>query len=360
MEFTKRDTKILKGIAICLMLCHHLFTFPDMLVGVSFVSLPFIEGMSVATRAGEFGKICVALFTLLGGYGAYVSAARSDKSDAELTGRHLVSLYTTFWKVFIIAVPVSLLLGQPHGSPFLEDLIYSFLGLRFTYCSEWWFITPFALITILSPLIRHFADRRHGSFLSSLLWLACFSAFIYYLLPAIMRTSLLFDFSQTFFWIESYTIMTLVPAYAMGCLLAKYDLLSRFKALCMSARKAPLLFGALAVLAVLFYMHIYTWQLYDFINSALFICCVLVLLSTRPGHYIAPLFEKLGEESTSMWLTHTLLCYHWCQKLVYAPRFAPLIFVWLVVLSYALARLIRLFYSLLSRAYAKLGARRAA
>lgn len=360
MEFTKRDTKILKGFAICLMLCHHLFTFPEKLVGVGFVSLPFIEGMSFAARAGEFGKICVALFTLLGGYGAYVSAARSEKSDAQLISRHLVSLYSTFWKVFIIAVPISLLLGQPHGSPFLEDLIYSFLGLRFTYCDEWWFITPFAFLTILSPLIRRFADRRGGSFISSLLWLACLSAVIYYLLPAIMRTPLLYDFSQTFFWIESYTVMTLVPAYAMGCLLARYDLLGRFKALCMGARKAPLILGALAILAVLFYIHIYTWQLYDFINAALFICCVLVLLSTRLGRAVAPLFEKLGEESTFMWLTHTLLCYHWCPRLVYAPKFAPLIFVWLVILSYSFARLIRLFYSLLSLTYAKLTARRAA
>lgn len=353
MEFTRRDTKILKGIAICMMLCHHLFTFPDKLVGVSFVSLPFIEGMSFAARAGEFGKICVAIFTLLGGYGAYISAANSQKTDAELTGRHLVRLYTAFWQVFIIAVPVSLLLGKPHGSPFLEDLIYSFLGLRFSYCSEWWFITPFAAVTILFPLVRRFVDRRNGFFTSSLLWLACFSAFLYYLLPSIMRATL-FEFSQTFFWIESYTTMTLLPAYAMGCLLAKYDLLSRFKALCLRARRVFSLPGALAVLAVLFYMHIYTWQLYDFVNSALFICCALVLLSTRLGHLIAPLFEKLGEESTTMWLTHTLLCYHWLQPLVYAPKYAPLIFVWLVALCYGFAKLIRLFYKLLGRVYGKL------
>ena len=29
MEFTKQDTKTIKGIAILLMLCHHLFAFPE-------------------------------------------------------------------------------------------------------------------------------------------------------------------------------------------------------------------------------------------------------------------------------------------------------------------------------------------
>ena len=50
-----------------------------------------------------------------------------------------------------------------------------------------------------------------------------------------------------------------------------------------------------------------------------------------------------------MWLIHALLCYHWCQKLIYAPKYAPLIFLWLLALSYAAARLVRLLYSIPAR-----------
>ena len=347
MEFTKRDTKILKGIAICLMLCHHLFTFPERLDGVGFVSAPFINGMSFAMCMGQFGKLCVALFTLLGGYGAYLSCTRTG-GEERFTARHLRSLYGAYWRVFVLAVPISLLLRQAHGSPFMEDLIYCFLGLRFTYCNEWWFITPFALLTVGFPLVRRFADRKNVSPEGSFLWLIGGNAVIYYVLPRVMELPLLSAFAGTVFWTELYTTLTLLPAYAMGVLIAKYGLLSAAKALC-ARRRGLCCAAAVVVLAALIYIHPFNWLAYDFINAAVFIPCALALLSTRLGAFIAPVLERLGEESTSMWLIHALLCYHWCQKLIYAPKYAPLIFLWLLALSYAAARLVRLLYSIPAR-----------
>lgn len=349
MEFTKQDTKIMKGIAILLMLCHHLFAFPDRLNGASYVSMPFINGTNAAMFIANFGKICVALFTLLGGYGTYLSITHT-KNRSELVGRHLSQLYISYWKVFVIAVPVSLLLGLPHASPFFADLIYSFLGLHFTYCNEWWFVTPFAVLTVCSPLIVRFADRRNASLQSSLLWLVCANAVIYYIIPPLMRTPLLLEFSETLFWTEVYTAVTLLPAYAFGMVLAKHGTFSAAKEYCHARRtlSAP---AALIVLGGLLYIHSFNWLAYDFINAAVFVVCMLALVQTRIGAFMTPLLVKFGEESTCMWLVHTLLCYKWCQKLVYAPKYAPLIFLWLVALSYGLAKLIRLFYSMLGKAY---------
>ena len=134
----------------------------------------------------------------------------------------------------------------------------------------------------------------------------------------------------------------------MGVLMAKYDLLSAAKALC-ARRRGLCCAAAVVVLAALIYIHPFNWLAYDFINAAVFIPCALALLSTRLGAFIAPVLERLGEESTSMWLIHALLCYHWCQKLIYAPKYAPLIFLWLLALSYAAARLVRLLYSIPAR-----------
>lgn len=344
MEFTKQDTKVFKGIAICFMICHHLFTFPERLNGVSFISLPFpvYSGMTFASFIALFGKLCVALFTLLAGYGAYHTLSRSENKSSA-TARHVISLYKAFWKVFILAVPISLLLGTERGNPFLEDLIYSFLGLRFTYCNEWWFITPFAILTIFSPVFYRFVERKNSSLLTSFLWIVCVNAVIYYIIPETMRTALLEEFSQGVFWEEVYVTFTLLPAYAIGMVLAKYDVFSAVKKKCLENIRAYVL-PAIIVIGGLFFIHPVNWLAYDFINAAVFIICTIVLLCTKPGRFICPLFEKLGEESTSMWLIHTLLCYHWCQRLVFAPKYAPLIFIWLVILSYIGAKLVRLFY----------------
>lgn len=349
MKFDRRDTKIMKGVAICLMICHHLFTFPERLDGVSFISVPFINGMSFAAGAGQFGKLCVALFTMLGGYGAYLSLSRPDADETALTKRHLLSLYSSYWKVFILAVPISLVLGEDGGIPFLENLIYSFLGLRFAYCNEWWFITPFAILTVSSPLVKRFADRKAGDFASSFLLVLLFNAFLYYVLPRLMEAKSLAVFAETFFYTELYTALTLLPAYAMGVLLAKYGVLSAAKALCSGWRRGALTAVSLIVLGALFYIHPFNWLAYDYINAAVFTLCVVALLSSRLGRIAAPVFEKLGEESTYMWLIHTMLCYHWCQKLIYLPKYAPLIFIWLTVLSYAAAKLVRFLYATFGR-----------
>ncbi len=350
MNFTKEDTKELKGITICLMLCHHLFTFPDRLSGVSFISLPFLGGMTFAAGLGQFGKICVAMFALLSGYGLYLSSKKCG-SLSKLISKHVVRLFSNFWKVFVFAVPISLLLGTAKPQNFVSDLIYCFLGLRFSYCSEWWFITPFAFLIFSLPVILRIVDRKNAFFPADVLWLVVFSAVLYYVLPEIMNLPLLAPLGESTLWDFIFAALSLFPAFAMGCLMAKYGILDRVKSSMLG--KGKWITASLAVLAGLLYIHPYNWMAYDFINAALFSVCAVILLYTRSGRLFGRIFAALGEESTFMWLTHTLFCYHWCQKLVFAPRFALLIFLWLTLLSFAAAKLLRFIFSLPGKLFKK-------
>ena len=71
--FGKIETNISKGVAILLMLWHHLFLFPDRLIGVSFISIAPTWVITSEARIADFGKICVAVFLCLPGYGFYES-----------------------------------------------------------------------------------------------------------------------------------------------------------------------------------------------------------------------------------------------------------------------------------------------
>ena len=75
MEFTKRDTKFIKGVAICLMLYHHLFAFPERVTEGVFISLWSFNDTNLSVCLGAFGRICVPLFTLMSGYGCYLSSS---------------------------------------------------------------------------------------------------------------------------------------------------------------------------------------------------------------------------------------------------------------------------------------------
>ena len=79
-QFTKDDTTLMKGLAILLMLAHHLWGFGDRLVS----ELPMISvtarGMEFAGLIGGYGKICVSMFMFLGGFGTYLWYTR-EKAD---------------------------------------------------------------------------------------------------------------------------------------------------------------------------------------------------------------------------------------------------------------------------------------
>lgn len=354
MEFTRRDTKIMKGIAICLMICHHTFTFADRLHGVSYVSLFSLFGYQFATFFGHFSRVCLYIFTLLGGYGTYISARKSEDLGA-MTGRHLVSLYTTYWKVFVICIPLFFLAGLGPAEHPLADVVYSFLGMRFSFCQEWWFVVPYALLTITFPLLRRIIDRRTASPFMDFALILLFNAFLYYILPDIMALSVFVPLSESMLWDLSYATLKVLPSYLVGCVMAKYDLLSAVKR--NFAGKPLWLLAALVIFGATVYIHTYNWTEYDFINGALVVVCALVWLETKPGRLVGTVLEKLGEESTYMWLLHTVFAYHLCQKLVFAPKYSILIFLWLVILCYAASKLIRLFYKLLGRAWTRLTAR---
>ena len=74
-QFSKEDTLCVKALAVMLMMIHHLFGFPEKLQeGVSFMSLSTLSsGHTVMSLAGNFGKLCIALFMILSGYGMYCS-----------------------------------------------------------------------------------------------------------------------------------------------------------------------------------------------------------------------------------------------------------------------------------------------
>ena len=110
-QFTKDDTTLMKGLAILLMLAHHLWGFGDRLVS----ELPMVSvtarGMEFTGLIGGYGKICVSMFMFLGGFGTYLWYTR-EKADWFSKIR---KLYLSYWKVFFVFVPIGFLLTIIRG-----------------------------------------------------------------------------------------------------------------------------------------------------------------------------------------------------------------------------------------------------
>ena len=91
----------MKGIAICAMLLHHLYASPI---------TESIESYGGFLRwIGIVGKVCVSIFLFCSGYGMSVQYRKVESwSDSTVfLRRRLIKLYTNFWVVYAIFVPIT-------------------------------------------------------------------------------------------------------------------------------------------------------------------------------------------------------------------------------------------------------------
>ena len=91
VQFSKKDTAAIKGIAILIMMLHHCFLSRSSFEGFSISFYPFSEAFII--QAAEVGKCCVGIFTFLSAYGMTKSFLSAD-SRLDFTGTTAVKLTT--------------------------------------------------------------------------------------------------------------------------------------------------------------------------------------------------------------------------------------------------------------------------
>lgn len=361
-EFTRDDTKLIKGIAILLMLAHHLWAFPDRLI----TALPLTSitpyGTAIAAMIGGFGKICVSLFMFWGGVGTYLSYEQNRLNWV----KKIRGLYVSYWKVFFIFIPLGYLFFRGQAdycrdtsmchifdgfsrSAFLANLT----GFSSSYNGEWWFFGCYLVTLAAFPLIVKIIS---GNTAGVNLWIVCiFEILITYVFPALR--------SETYFpalgssWLYNTLICQSAPwaaCFWCGCVFAREHLLERLQ---QDLDQAGLLnpAAALAALAGIFLLRTYV------VGAELDI--VYVPFFSIYGIYLVNQIEflrkcllKLGKQSTNMWLIHSFLIYYYyeCARIILSIRNAVLVMIVFVIVTYLLACLVDKFYSALLRQGTKL------
>lgn len=348
MTFSKEDTKAVKGAAILLMLYHHLFAYPERIAEeISYIACFSIDGNTSAYWVGLFGKLCVALFFFLGGYGTFSSANRSEDLTKTIWNK-IKHLYTAYWKVFLIFIPISVLCNVHTVEKNLASLIRNFTGLNITYNYEWWFFTPYLLITVSYPAIHRMLKQKSSVFtdlLAVLLW----SVLIINVVPRIYSYTWASSLKESFFWSIFSAMLPNSPVFLMGCIFAKHNLLDKIKQQ-FSGQLSSFLAGSI-ILLLIFYMRKQSPPTYDLVFAPLFTAALITILSLRPCKVIYSILNKVGQESTTIWLVHSFYCYHLCQRFIFMPRYTPLIFALLLIVTYVTAIALRKFYKLLFIVY---------
>lgn len=151
------ESNVLKGIAICAMLVHHLF-------------LEYRDYSETAFRVALICKACVAVFVFLSGYGLATQFENKFCSVPSVKGvaflkflaKRLLKFYLNYWVVFFLSVLLGVLFfGRTLSIAYGTDanvvlhLFKDFWGLHgvTSYNATWWFNELIIYLYLWFPLL---------------------------------------------------------------------------------------------------------------------------------------------------------------------------------------------------------------
>ena len=113
MNLSRQQTAVAKGGAILLMFWHHLFGFPERIpAAAKLISVTGGGSLYVEDQLAIFGRLCVALFLFLSGYG--LGHKKEGFTYAKAVGRTL-GFYLVFWANFAVVMTAAWFFFRPEN-----------------------------------------------------------------------------------------------------------------------------------------------------------------------------------------------------------------------------------------------------
>ena len=105
VSLSLKDTNVLKGIGLLLLLCHHLFYVQKGL----YDDIHLVGDHYLVQELGIWCKVCVAIFVFLSGYGLTVGAIKARGFNVRSFYWHrFTKLLLNYWLIWVLFVPISL------------------------------------------------------------------------------------------------------------------------------------------------------------------------------------------------------------------------------------------------------------
>ena len=327
-RFTVFHTSIAKGIAILLMVYHHLFVIPERLNN-NYISCINLLGCDFQSIIANFAKICVCIFVFCSGVGLYYSLIKLNtlRSMYKKVLLHGLKFLTNFWVILLFVFPIGCLLQ------FFNFDIYTLIRLvSASYIAEYWFVKQYIVLIMLAPVfVRLFQNKKLMEKILPILFVIT----LYAVLKIIINT---YYQEEN----EFIRLLNIWIRFFVGMVCAHFNVIIFY--LRIKGFKKWLVYLSSILISVLLrvlFSNNPTSMKADFIVVPLFILpLVTIFHDTRIGNTLA----YFGKHSTNIWLTHTFWCYYFGQSIVLLPKYSILIYIWLIILSLLSSYVINLLY----------------
>ena len=337
--FTKVHTQIAKGIAILLMVYHHLFVLPERL-GYNYISVINMTGFDLQSYIANFAKICVNIFVFCSGIGLYYSLIKMESLKAMYKKVIFQGLkfLTNYWIILLFLFPIGVGLG------FFELSVGTIIKIGVaTYAGvgEWWFVKLYICLILVAPLlVRLFQDISISK--KIIPFVGAFSALILVKVVARFLSPELGPVYKAIKFYVNIIDLKCVLVFIVAMLCVKFNAIELYQKFEGGMKSLICLISlAIAIEIRVIFSNSPTSMDVDFIVVPLFILPIVTLLENTKGAGVLGFFAK---HSTNIWLTHTFWCYYYGQEIVLLPRYSILIYLWLLVLALISSYIINIVY----------------
>lgn len=314
LKFSIRNTNIIKGCAVILLLFHHLF------YKLKYFDSCFVfcyEEMKVYNIIAQLSKVCVAIFLILSGYGLTISANKMNEPiTLRFSYRHIVKLLINFWVIYLLFVPLGFVFGRNPieiygtGINGIVNFFVDFFGIAHlvktpTFNATWWFMGEILRLYILFPLL-YYGVKNNKLLLLGLGFALCFFYKLVWFLP-----------------------------FICGMIIAEKDYFSWYMNL-KRIKKYLIVLGFFAFVPI---RYIYGVR-FDTMFALGIITFVLIFI--KPENVFGRIFEVLGKHSGNLFMFHTFIYAYYFRGFIYSFSHPVIILLILLLTCLGISWLIEL------------------
>lgn len=338
LEFSKKNTAAMKGIAIIMMLFHHCF-LEGRYEEFNIIFSPFSE--SFVAMLASFLKICVAIFVFLTGYGLAIKYldenSKRDKSIAKSTASRYLSLMSGFLFIFVLSQIFCFFMSKEQIATYTADtkvtsvmyFIIDGLGLANLFATPtlngtWWYMSLAIILIAIIPLIIKLY-KKYG----------------------FLATSVVLILITHGLNIQNQNLVRWLYTAFLGIVCADKNILVKlreFKIIKSNKYINKILKFVIATLILvgLFFVRQKTDYIIYELNDALIPVFVIYYCFEfiMPIKYINDILMYLGKHSMNIFLIHTFIRAHYLNTFTYSFKYPALIVLVLLVFSLILSIII--------------------
>lgn len=239
-------------------------------------------------------------------------------------------LYVNYWVVFSLFYPLGLVFNPELFRTDIADFLLNFSSLKYSINGAWWFLLPYAVLTLLSGRLisRLYLSGRVFSFVSLFVTLLLYVA-AYLCLDVVSIDNELISLCV----FAALRFCTLLFVFVVGVLFAKHRLFESLKTRIVTDGRRVGSNGIIMIVAVSLVLLKLSMGSSSLLNPwfvFLLVPCYAVCSHPRP---VEAFLEFFGRHSTNMWLVHYFFCRFIFGDTIYALRYPLLIYVALCLLS---------------------------